>query len=114
MGALLEIPDRSVAMLGEKLRAVKTVIDLDHGVEGDAPEEVARLRRMKTLLVRKKNSQVVSAIAVRRAVSVLAQVDMPEAVGLLEELAGNASSKDVARLAAAALGRLRTTSGGKR
>ena len=103
--ALSQMPDRAVAMLAEKLRAVKTVIDLDRVAEGNSVEEIQRLRRMKTLLIH-KDPKVESAIAVRRAVSLLAQIGTPDAIGLLHNLAKQHPTRDVARFAAAAVDRL--------
>ena len=53
-----------------------------------------------------KDPKVESAVAVRRAISVLAQLGTPDAIGLLKNLAEQDSKKDVGRFAAAALDRL--------
>jgi len=109
MWALAEMPDRSVAMLAEKLRPVRTVIDLDRVAEGSSPEEIQRLRRMKKLLIN-KDPKVQSAVAVRRAISLLAQLGTPDAVGLLKNLAEQDPKRDVAQFATAALDRLTVSS----
>ena len=106
MWALSEMPDRAVAMLAEKLRPVRTVIDLDHVDEGNPPEEIQRLRRMKKLLI-DKDPTVESAVAVRRAISLLAQLGTPDAIGLLNELTEQNPQRDVGRFASAALDRLK-------
>ena len=101
MWALSEMPDRRVAMLAEKLRPVKTVIDLDRVDRGNPNEEIQRLRRMKTLLI-EKDPKVESAVAVRRAISLLAQLGTPDAIGLLNNLAEHDPKRDVGRFATAA------------
>ena len=106
MWGLSETPSRSVAMLAEKLRPVRSVIDTDHVDAGKPTEEVQRLRRMKKLLI-DKDPTVESAIAVRRAISLLAQLGTAEAVEVLNELAGQDPKRDVGRFATAALERLK-------
>ncbi len=103
--ALSQMPDRAVALLAEKLRAVKTVIDLDRVDTRNSVEEIGRLRRMKTLLIH-KDPKIESAIAVRRAVSLLAQIGTPDAIGLLKNLVEQDPKRDVGRIATAALKRL--------
>jgi RNA polymerase sigma factor (sigma-70 family) len=105
MWALSQLPDRAVAMLAEKLHPVRSVIDLDRVAEGSSDEEIQRLRRMKKLLIN-KDPKVESAVAVRRAISVLAQLGTPDAIGLLNNLAEQDPKRDVGRLATAALDRL--------
>jgi len=104
MWALSEMPDRSVAMLAEKLRPMRTVIDVDRVALGNSPEEIQRLRRMKKLLIN-KDPKVQSTVAVRRAISLLAQLGTPDAIGLLNNLADQDPKRDVWRFAAAALDR---------
>jgi RNA polymerase sigma factor (sigma-70 family) len=106
MWALSAIPDRTVTMLAEKLRPVTTVIDLDRVAAGTPDEEIQRLRRMKRLLIA-KDPKVESAIAVRRAIALLAQIGTPEAIGLLNNLAEQDLQRDVGRFASAALARLK-------
>ncbi len=60
---------------------------------------------MKTLLIH-KDPKVESAIAVRRAVSLLAQIGTPDAIGLLKNLVEQDPKRDVGRIATAALKRL--------
>ena len=107
MSALTGMPDRAVAMLAEKLRPVKTVMDLDRVSEGESPKEIQRRRRMKTLLADKDPTFALTAV-VRRAISLLAQLDTPEATELLKTLAERDPKSDVGHLATTALNRLRT------
>ena len=106
MWALSEIPDHTIAMLAEKLHPVRTVIDLDHVAAGGSDEEIQRLRRMKKLLIQ-KDAKVESAVAVRRAIALLAQLGTSDAIVLLNKLAEQDPSRDVGRFASAALQRLR-------
>jgi hypothetical protein len=108
--ALSEAPDRCVEMLAEKLRPVRTVIDLDHVEEGKPLEEIHRLRRMKKLLI-DKDPAFESALTVRRAISLLAQLGTPEAAELLKALADQGPKRDVGRFSTDALHRLRKTEG---
>jgi RNA polymerase sigma factor (sigma-70 family) len=107
--ALSKMPDRCVSMLAEKLRPVRSVIDLDHVDAGKARDEIQRLRRMKKLLI-DKDPTVESAVAVRRAIALLAQLDTPEAIALLKALAEQDPTRDVGQYARAALNRLKTKS----
>jgi WD40 repeat protein len=101
MCELAETPDQAVALLGEKLRAVKFVIDT--GSTGGAfGEEAARRQRLAKLLVDKQTNAIRSATA-RRAMSLLVQINTPEAIELLKELATRDPSGDIGRQAAAAL-----------
>ncbi|MFN0052286.1 MAG: M56 family metallopeptidase, partial [Planctomycetales bacterium] len=104
--ALSEVPDRAVALLAEKLRPVHSVVDPDILLEGNSPEESARIKRLKKVLA-EKDPKVELAITVRRAVSLLAQLGTPEARRLLEELAERDSQGDLGRFATAALHRFR-------
>jgi hypothetical protein len=102
--ALSDRPDRAVALLAEKLRPVKTVIDLDRVEGGISHEESQRRRRMRAILIQ-KDTKLVSALAVRRAVSLLAQIGTPEAIALLNDLAKQDPKGDLGRFASAALAR---------
>jgi WD40 repeat protein len=104
MWALSEIPDRAVAVLSDKLRPVKTIIDLDRTEDGISPEENQRRRRLRAILIQKE-PQVESAIAVRRAVSLLAWIGTPDAIALLNNLATQDPKGDLGRFATAALDR---------
>ncbi len=106
MWTLSEMPDRTVPMLAEKLGPVRSVIDLDHVAAGESPDEIQRRRRMKMLLVN-KDPTIASSVAVRRAIALLAELDAPDATGLLNNLAKQDPRSDLARLATAALDRLR-------
>jgi hypothetical protein len=105
MWTLSQMPDRAVAMLAEKLRPVKTVIDLDRIDTRNSVEETQRRRRMRRILI-DKDPKLESAIAVRRAISLLAQIATPDAVGLLKNLVEQDPNTEVARLAGNALKRL--------
>ena len=105
MWALSEIPDRAVALLAEKLRPVKTVIDLDRVDSQLSPEENQRRRRMRAILIQ-KDPKVASAVAIRRAVSLLAQIGTSDEIALLNDLVRRDPKGDLGRLAAAALNRL--------
>ena len=52
---------------------------------------------MKTLLI-DKDPKVESAVAVRRAISLLAQLGTPDAIGLLKNLAEQDPKRDVGRI----------------
>jgi hypothetical protein len=106
MWALSTMPDRAAAMLSEKLRPVRTVIDLDRVAEGTSDEEIQRRRRMRKLLIN-KDPMVESAITFRRAIALLAQIGTPDAIVLLNNLAEHDPKREVGRFAAAALERLK-------
>jgi hypothetical protein len=61
---------------------------------------------MKKLLIT-RDPRVESAIAVRRAIALLAQVGTPDAIALLNDLAQQDPKREVARLATTALERLK-------
>ena len=105
MWSLSDMGDRAVSMLAERLHPVTSVIDLDHVDEGKSTDEIDRVRRMKRLLIT-KDPKVASAIAVRRAISLLAQIGTPAAIGLLKNLAAREPRRDLAQIAASALDRL--------
>jgi WD40 repeat protein len=106
MFALFDIPDRTVAMLAENLRAVKTLVDLDRIAEAGSDDETQRRRRLAKLLV-ERDPKVKLEIGVRRAVSLLAQIGTPDAITSLKGLSEQSPKTDVGRFAAAALERLR-------
>jgi RNA polymerase sigma factor (sigma-70 family) len=106
MWALAEIPDRAVALLAEKLRLLRNVIDLDRIEAGLPRDEGERRRRMRSLLIQ-KDPKVISAVAARRALALLAQIGTPDAIALLDELAARDPRGDLGRLAAAARDRAR-------
>jgi WD40 repeat protein/predicted DNA-binding protein (UPF0251 family) len=100
MWALSDIPDRAVALLAEKLRPLRTIVDLDRIEAGLPRDECERRRRMRAILIQ-KDPKVVSAVAARRALSLLAQIGTADAIALLDELAARDPKGDLSRLAAA-------------
>ena len=102
--AMTQTPDRTVALIGAKLRGVTSLMDLDGVVAGLSAEEATRRKRLATILADKDES-VELVITVKRAVSLLRRLGTKEAIALLEELADRATGEDVKRLAAAALER---------
>lgn len=101
MWALASMPDRSVTYLAEKLRPVTSLVDPNR--QEDSTKKTQRSMRLAKLLA-EKDPTVELEIAVRRAVSVLAQAGTPEAVKVLQELAEGNPAGDVGRLASTALG----------
>jgi RNA polymerase sigma factor (sigma-70 family) len=106
MWALVEMPDRSIGMLADKLLRVRTLIGLEQLDQEHSPEEIERRTRMKNLLINKDPS-IAKAVTVRRAISVLGQIGTPEAIAVLEKLASQEPKRDVGRLATDALDRLK-------
>ena len=100
--SLLETPDDTVALLAEKLRPVRTVIDRDRMSEGDSADEVETRRRLQKILA-DKDPTVELAIVVRRAIALLSQLGTPPAIQLLQELAAGNPNGEVGRLTTAAL-----------
>lgn len=102
MWDLSEMPDRAVSLLAEKLRPIRTVVELDRLGAKKSVEEIDRLKKR----LADSEPYVQQAVTVRRALSLLAQLGTSEAIRTLKELAGQDPNGDVARLAAAALYRL--------
>jgi hypothetical protein len=105
MWKLSTMPDQTVALLAEKLHAIKTVIDLDHAAEGISAEEAGRRRRLVQTAIA-KHSGVEATVTVRRAISLLAELGTPSARELLNELADQKTNADIRQVAAAAIQRL--------
>jgi len=105
MWTLSDDPDRTVALMAEKLRPVRTVYDLDRIDSSQSPDEIKSRRRMKKILV-DKDPTIESEIAVRRAMSVLQQLATPGAIRLLKEFADRGP---IARYATTALNRANVT-----
>jgi hypothetical protein len=83
---------------------VKTVIDTDRLTAGASEEETAR--RIKLLRTRtQKDPTVQFVLAIRRALTVLAEIGTPAAIELLDELAKKDQKGTIGQLAAAALER---------
>ncbi len=104
MWGLAEMPKASVAMLGEKLRAINKVVNLQLINPELSKEESDRRSRMRKLLV-DKEPQTESLLTIRRAVSVLQQINTPDSRKLLEDMSANHPNEDVKRVASAALER---------
>jgi WD40 repeat protein len=104
MRKLTNAAEPAVALLGEKLRGIETIIDFDR-VSTDATEDESR--RQQELLNRlgDRDKAVARVMTVRRAISVLAQIGTADALHQLQELSKHAPNDDVKRLAAAALER---------
>jgi hypothetical protein len=83
---------------------VKTVIDLGRVDPQLSPEEDQRRRRMRAILIQ-KDPKLASAVAVRRAVSLLALIGTPDAIALLNDLAKQDPKGELGHRATAALNR---------
>jgi WD40 repeat protein len=104
MWAMTRIPDRTVAFLGNKLRPVTKVMDLDRIVKGLPADEAARRERLVRILADKDEKVALSTVA-RRATVTLGQLGTPDAIRLLKELAERDPNSDLGKLAAAAVER---------
>lgn len=102
---LAEEPVQAVAFLGEHLRPVKSIFDLNSRGEGESSEDSQRRQRLEKLLI-KKDAGVESRHAVQRAISVLEQVGTDDARKLLEELVAKDPDAELAAIARASLGRI--------
>jgi WD40 repeat protein len=105
MWALASRADESVAFLADKLRPVRSLVDPEHVAKEDSPDEKQRVKKLKTLLA-EKDTKVELEIAVRRAMSVLAQIGTPRARNVLQELSERDPTRELGRFASAALARL--------
>jgi len=110
MWAMSQASHESVPLIAEKLRPVETLIDLDRPDEGVGPGEFRRRKRLKQILVDKEPA-VERHVTARRALSVLAQCNVPAAVQVLKELAERDPDGDLGRLARSALRRTRSEEG---
>lgn len=106
MIALTEKSEQAVALIGEQLRPVKSIHDLDRVGEEESSDDVQRRKRLQTVLI-KKDPRVESRHAVQRAVSVLEQIGTDDARKLLEELAAKSANAELAAIARESL--LRTS-----
>jgi hypothetical protein len=105
MWAMAQTPERTVTFLGDKLRRVNRVMDLDRIVKGLPADEAERRERLTRVLVT-KDERVVLTVVARRAISTLAQIQTDDAIRLLKELAERDANSDLAKLAATAVARL--------
>lgn len=102
MWAMAETPGETVRFLGDKLRPVTTVIDLDRLGENLSPDEFERRLQLSKRLAKKADTAEL-LVTVRRAVSVLSELSTPDADRLLGELAEQNPKTELGRLAAAAI-----------
>ena len=112
MWAITRTPDRAVTFLGNKLRLVSKVFDLDRIAKGQSAEEAAERQRLARKLA-EKNETVALSCAVRRAVALLSQLDTADARQLLKDLTERDPKGELGRLASAALKRSRMHEGSK-
>ncbi|MFN0055034.1 MAG: hypothetical protein ACKV0T_22915, partial [Planctomycetales bacterium] len=105
--ALSDAPGRATDLIAEKLRGVNSVVDPERLTPGESEEEAERRQRLTRLLAQ-RDSKVELALTVRRAISLLAQLETPAAQALLEELRSRDPRGDLGRMAAAALRRMAT------
>jgi WD40 repeat protein len=104
MFSLAERSDEAIALIGEQLRPVKSIADLDRLIEGESSEEAQRRKRLQKMLIQ-KDSRTESRSAVQRAISVLEQIGTGDARKLLEELVAKDPDGKLASLARAPLAR---------
>ncbi len=104
MWAMTETPDRTVAFLGNKLRPITKVMDLDRIAKGVSEEEAAERQRLARVLA-EKNERVALTYVVRRAVALLSQLNTADSRRILKELAERDPDGELGRLAKAALER---------
>jgi len=102
MWAFTERPREAAGFLSAKMGPVRTLVDPDRIPRDAAPEDVERQKRLQKLLV-DKEEKVELAIVARRALSVLGQLDDPEALRTLQSLASENPESELGRLAAAAM-----------
>ncbi len=102
MWMMAETPDRTVTYLGDKLRLINKVLDLDRIAKGVTEEEAAERQRLARVLA-EKNEHVALTHVIRRAVALLSQLNTADSRRLLKELAERDPAGELGRLAAAAL-----------
>lgn len=104
MWAFSERPREAAGFLSAKMQPVRMLVDPDRIPRDAPPEEIERQKRLQKLLV-DKEEKVELALVARRALSVLAQLDDPEALRTLELLASENPESELSQLAAAAIKR---------
>jgi WD40 repeat protein len=102
MISLAEKSEQAVVFIGEQLRPVNSIFDLDRFGEGVSSEEAQRRKRLQRILI-EKDPCIESRHAVQRAISVLEQIGTGDARKLLEELVAKASDAELAAIARASL-----------
>ncbi len=97
-----ETPQQSVDFLGQRLQAIKDVVDLQHVDPELDVDESQRRKRLRKVLV-DKDATKERLLTVRRALSALVQIESPAAKLLLEKLAESHDHNDVRKFGRAAL-----------
>ncbi|MEZ5944022.1 MAG: WD40 repeat domain-containing protein [Planctomycetaceae bacterium] len=110
MWTLHDHPEQSVPLLRERLSKVQTVIDLPE-VLADLPEEEVERRTRLTQMLVEKDDSTEYAVTIRRAVSLLQQIDSAEARKLLTTLAKSNPPNAISPLAQQALDQIRLREG---
>ena len=100
--AMTETPERTVTFLGNKLRLINKVMDLDRIAKGVSEEEAAERQRLARVLD-EKNERVALSYVIRRAVALLSQLNTADSRRLLKELAERDPDGELGRMVAAAL-----------
>jgi WD40 repeat protein len=96
-------PRRAVELVAEKLRQVTSVVDSDFVPRNSL---ITDNRSRPADAPPGQNAGVEKSVTVRRALSVVAEIGSPAAIGLLRELANQRPLTDVGRLASVELDRL--------
>lgn len=99
---MAETPERTVTFLSNKLRQINKVMDLDRIAKGVSEEEATERQRLARVLA-EKNERVALTYVIRRAVTLLSQLNTADARRLLKELAERDPDGELGRMSAAAL-----------
>lgn len=105
MQNLATTPVRTVKLLSEKLRPIKSVLDLNR-VKESTEKKTERRKQLMQRLIDKNQGTTERLATVRRAISLLEQIGSPQAVALLRELASKDDRSTVRQLASDALARI--------
>ena len=106
MLALSDDPERTVELLANKLRTVRSAVDPAR-VGRDQPDEERERRRRITQLMTERDPKVKSVNTIRRATALLAGAGTPHAKGLLEELTSRDPDGNLGKFANSALKRFK-------
>jgi WD40 repeat protein len=104
MWALSDQPAKAVPLVDEKLRPITDIVDSAYVTEGYPEDEKQHIEDLQRLLA-EEAPQVMHAVTFRRAVSLLEQIDTPDARQALKDVIVRNPAGDAARVAAAALRR---------